>query len=176
MKLIYEKIPPFIKKKLSDCKLLILDFDGTLTDNKVYISENNIEMVMADRGDGMGIELLKNNTSVKIIILSKETNPVTSSRAKKLNIPCKHGLNNKYDSFILEANKNKLNFSQIIFVGNDLNDIKCIKKAGLGIAVKDSYSQVLEVADYITTRKGGNGAVREVCELILYAKNKHPYF
>ena len=62
----------------------------------------------------------------------------------------------------------------VCFVGNDINDVDCIKEAGLGIGVADSYKQVLNVANYITVRKGGNGAIREVCELILYAQDKHP--
>ena len=110
-----------------------------------------------------------------IIILSKETNPVTSARAKKLNIPCKYGANDKLSSLKTELINYKVEIEEVCFVGNDLNDIDCIKEVNLGVAVSDSYPQVLKIADYVTIRKGGHGAVREICELIMYSKGVHPF-
>jgi YrbI family 3-deoxy-D-manno-octulosonate 8-phosphate phosphatase len=160
-----------LKNKFSKIKLLVLDFDGTLTDNKVYVNQDGSESVKCDRGDGFGLELLQKKTNVQIIILSKETNRVTKVRADKLNIPCDYGVDDKITNFVNLVNKLKLDFNEVCFVGNDLNDIDCIKKAGIGIAVNDAYEQVKKTADYITIKNGGNGAVREVCDLILYAKN-----
>ena len=152
-----------------------MDFDGTLTDNNVLVIEDGREAVIASRGDGLGLELLRKHTDVQALILSKEVNKVVNARAQKLKIPCLHGLQNKIDDFKKEVSERGLKFEEVCFVGNDLNDIECIKAAGVGIAVQDSYSQVLSVADYITSLPGGKGAVREVCELILYAKDAHPF-
>lgn len=175
MKKLFDKLSPALKKKFAGIKLLALDFDGTLTDNKVYTFSDGTETVMADRGDGYGLEILRKLTDVQVIILSKETNNVTAARAKKLNIPCIYGIENKIEIFRNEISDRKLTIEQVCFIGNDFNDIECIKEAGTGVAVADSFQQVLDVADYITTRNGGHGAVREVCELIMYAKGVHPY-
>lgn len=175
MKNLYKKLNPELKKRLKKIRLLILDFDGSLTDNKVYVDQEGRESVRADRGDGFGLELLRKHTEVKAVILSKETNPVTAARARKLKIPCTHGIEDKLSNFLREIKHYQVNAEEVCFAGNDLNDIECLKKAGVGIAVADSYPQVLEIADYVTARKGGEGAVREICELILYAKNSHPF-
>ena len=175
MKKLFEKLSPDLKQRFGKVKLLVLDFDGTLTDNKVYTDQNQKETVMADRGDGLGLEMVRKHGGVDAIILSTETNPVTAARAKKLNIPCVHGLDSKIEVFKAEAKKRGLSKEEICFVGNDVNDIECMGHAGIAVAIEDSYAQTLAVADYVTQRKGGHGAVREVCELILYAKNTHPF-
>jgi YrbI family 3-deoxy-D-manno-octulosonate 8-phosphate phosphatase len=175
MKQLYNKLPTILKKKLQNIKLLILDFDGTLTDNRVITDQTGKESVICNRSDGLGLEILRKQTNVKVIILSKETNSVIAARAKKLKIPCTHGIGNKIKNFNLEVKKHKVKPSEICFVGNDLNDIECIQAAGIGVAVSDAFPQVLKAADYITNCPGGDGAVREICEFIMYAKNKHPY-
>ncbi len=174
MRNLFEKLPKNLRDKLAGMELLVLDFDGTLTDNKVFVSQEGKESVRADRGDGLGLELLRENTDVDVLILSKETNPVTVARAEKLKIKCSYGIKNKEENFKDEVSSRGILFKNTCFVGNDLNDIECIKMAGIGIVVNDAYEQVKEVADYITSRKGGDGAVREVCELIMYAKKSHP--
>ena len=175
MKSIYTNLSSEMKLHFSKIKLLALDFDGTLTDNKVYTAQDSTETVMADRGDGLGLEILRQVCDTKIIILSKEPNPVTAARARKLNIPCIHGIENKIEIFIKEIAKCGISSEETCFAGNDFNDIECIKHAGLGVAVADSYYQVLKAADYITEKKGGHGAVREICEIIMYAKGVHPF-
>lgn len=175
MKDLYRTLSPKIQKKLKEIKLLALDFDGTLTNNKVYVNQEGTESIRADRGDGLGLEFLQKHTNIQVVILSKETNPVTAARAKKLKIPCTHGINDKITNLRKEINERKVTSETTCFIGNDLNDIECIRETGIGVAVKDSYPQVLKVADYITTKKGGEGAVREICELLMYAKNTHPH-
>ncbi|MBT3865625.1 HAD hydrolase family protein [Candidatus Woesearchaeota archaeon] len=175
MKELYDSLDEGLKSKFANIKLLCLDFDGTLTDGCVYISEDKLESIKADRTDGLGLEFVRKYTDIDVIILSRETNKVVAARASKLNIPCTQGLNDKISNFMEEVKKRKLDVSEVCFVGDDLNDIEVIQKAGLGIAVGSGFEQVKKVADYITKRNGGNGAVREVCELIMYAKGKHPY-
>lgn len=152
-------------------KLLVLDFDGVMTDNKVYVDENGKETVCCSRQDGLGIENLK-NSGVKILVISKEKNRVVSARCKKLRIKSIQGVEDK--SKILKQLLKDLNIPprQVCYLGNDITDIECVKLAGLGCAVRDSHPALLEVADYITINKGGNGAVREICDLILAGLHK----
>ncbi len=175
MKDVYDSLSNGLKEKFARIRFLVLDFDGTLTDNKVYVDQSGKETVMADRGDGLGLEYLRKHSDVGVFILSKETNPVTSARAKKLGIECRQDADDKESEFRMLLEDKVVSEDQVCFVGNDLNDIGCIKMAGLGIAVADAYQQVSAAADYITGRPGGSGAVREVCELIMYAKGVHPF-
>ena len=170
MKNIFNTLKPELKKKFSKCKFLVLDFDGVLTDNKVYINQNGIETVRCDRGDGLGLELLKKYTDIEVLIISKEKNPVVAARAKKLKIRCISGEDDKLAVLKKEIKLKKISLEQICFIGNDLNDVKLLKSVSLGIAVADYHQSVLSVTDYITKKKGGDGAVREVCELLLLSK------
>jgi len=171
MKNIFNNLTPVLKKKFAECKLLVLDFDGVLTDNKVYINQDGKEMVRCDRGDGLGLELLRKHTDVDVSIISKEKNPVVVTRAKKLKIKCINGVDDKITILKKEVKLKKLPPKQVCFVGNDLNDAKCIKWVGLGIAVNDAHPKIISIADYQTTKNGGDGAAREVCELLLLSKN-----
>ena len=155
-------------KSLKKVKLLVLDFDGVMTDNKVIVDENGKESVICDRGDGLGLEMLRKKTNVEIIVISKETNKVVTARCKKLGIKCAKGINDKITIFRNEVKKRNFSFNEVCFVGNDINDIECIREAGVGIAVSNSHPSVIREADLITTKKGGEGAVREICDWILY--------
>jgi len=183
MKNISNPLTPTLKKRFSNCKLLALDFDGVLTDNTIIHKEDGKESVVRSRADSQGVDLLydaglydkknykSNSHEVDIIIMSRETNSVVNSVGKKIKIKCTQSQYKKFEAFQKEVKKRKLDYSQVLFIGNDLNDIECIKKAGIGVAVADSYPQVLEAADYITKHKGGRGAFREICELLLLFKN-----
>jgi YrbI family 3-deoxy-D-manno-octulosonate 8-phosphate phosphatase len=155
-----------IKNRFKKIKLLALDFDGVLTDNMVLTDENGKEAVFCNRSDGLGIEMLKKK-GVQVIVISKEKNKVVRARCKKLGIKCFNGIDKKSAIFLREIKKRKLKPEQVCFVGNDVNDIECMKIAGIGVAVADSYKDVFKVADYVTNKKGGKGAVREVADLIL---------
>lgn len=171
-------------KKFSKIKLICLDFDGVLTDNTVIHREDGKESVIRSKADSQGIDLLydaglydkpnyeSNSYEVDIIIMSRETNPVVNSVAKKIKIKCTQSLYKKFEAFQEEVKKRGLDYSQVLFMGNDLNDIECIKGAGIGVAVADSHPKVLEAADYITKHKGGRGAFREICELVLETKGR----
>jgi YrbI family 3-deoxy-D-manno-octulosonate 8-phosphate phosphatase len=148
-------------------RLVVSDFDGVMTDNKVLVDENGKEYVFCNRGDGLGIELLKKNSCLDIIVISKEKNPVVQARCKKLKIECRQGVDDKAVALLEETKKRGLDIKQVCFIGNDLNDIECIKAAGIGVGVADSHASVLKVANFITKNKGGNGAIREIIDLIL---------
>lgn len=146
--------------------LLVLDFDGVMTDDRVYVNQHGEETVAAHRGDGMGIELLK-KTGVEVIILSREKNPVVQARADKLGIPAFHGVENKktcLESILAEKN---IPGSQTVYLGNDLNDLPCFPLVGLAAAVADAHPDLLDQAHLVLQKKGGHGAVRELCDLII---------
>ena len=161
-----------IEQRLKDIKLLVMDFDGVLTDNKVFVDESGKEMVVCDRSDSLGIELLKNAGIIEIMVISKETNKVVDERCKKLQIGCIHGINDKLSALKDVVKKKNLTFENIAYIGNDINDIECIRESGIGVAVSDSVPQVLQVADIVTENKGGDGAVRELIEMFLIDKNE----
>ncbi len=160
-----------INKEFKKIKLLVLDFDGVMTDNRVLVSEDGKESVFCDRGDGLGIEMLKKKR-IEVVVISKEKNKVVQVRCNKLKIECWQGIDKKYKLFLEEVKKRNLKLKSVSFVGNDITDLECIKKAGIGVAVADSHKEVLKVADYITKKKGGKGAVREIADLILSDKQK----
>jgi len=156
--------------KLGKVKLVALDFDGVLTDNRVLVSSDGTEQVLCSREDSLGIALLKKN-EIEVIVISKEQNQVVEQRCQKLGIACKSGINNKYACLKEEAQARNLLPSQVCFVGNDVTDEECIREAGVGVAVADAMPSTKRVADYITLKKGGKGAVREVADIILQKRH-----
>ena len=147
-------------------RLLVLDFDGVLTDDRVYISQSGEEMVACTRGDGMGVTLLR-RVDFPVVILSSEPNPVVVSRARKLGAECVHGSHDKTEDFRVLIAARGLRADDVVFVGNDVNDVGCLNLAGCGLVVADAKPQALAVADGVLSHPGGRGAVREVAELIL---------
>jgi len=146
--------------------LLVLDFDGVLTDDRVYVNERGEESVAAHRGDGMGISNLK-KLGIEVIILSRETNPVVKARGDKLDIPVFQGVIEKGDKLISLIEERKLPSDQVVYLGNDINDLPCFPLVGLSVAVADAHPDLKKEAQMILTKKGGFGAVRELCDLIL---------
>lgn len=147
-------------------KLLVLDFDGVMTNNKVYVDESGREMVCCSRSDGLGIERLR-KAGIKTWVLSKERNKVVRTRCKKLKIRCVQGVDDKLKRLKKMLKDKGISPLQVAYLGNDINDIECVKLAGLGCAVRDSHPDLFKAANYVTKNKGGDGAVREVCELIV---------
>lgn len=149
-------------------KLMVFDFDGVFTDNKVYIDQNGYETVMCDRADGMGIERLRlNRPDLEIMVLSKETNPVVLSRCKKLKINCINGIDDKLIQLREVCKNKKIDLLNVAYMGNDLNDIECMKYVGISICPADANQEVKNLSDLTLSRKGGNGAIRELTDYII---------
>jgi len=150
---------------------LVMDFDGVLTDDKVYVDQDGRETVRCSRSDGFGIALLKEKSSIQAMILSRETNPVVTARAKKLDIEVFQSVLNKdlaLKSLIEERN---LKPEEIIYIGNDLNDLVVLPLVGYFVCPADAHPQVLRQADLVLNHLGGKGAVRELVEKILEKKS-----
>jgi 3-deoxy-D-manno-octulosonate 8-phosphate phosphatase (KDO 8-P phosphatase) len=145
-------------------KLIAFDFDGVFTDNSVYVCENGTESVRCWRGDGLGLRKL-DKISVDTIIISTETNPVVSARSQKLGIRCIQSCEDKLTALNNVAQELSISFEQTAFVGNDINDLPCLKAVALPIVVQDAHHDVIACAKYITRRRGGQGAVREICDI-----------
>lgn len=160
-------LPKVLKKPFpNQVSLLVLDFDGVLTTNKVIVDQLGKESVVVNRSDGMGISRLK-KSGVEVLVLSTEKNPVVSARCKKLGINFKQNLSDKGFALKAEILSRKLDSKKVVYVGNDINDLPCASQVGCFVAVKDAMPEVLQLADFILTHRGGEGAVREVCDLIL---------
>lgn len=153
------------KMNFNKIRAVVFDFDGVFTDNKVIVSENGTESVLCSRSDGVGIELLK-KLDIPMIIISSEKNPVVSKRARKLELPVVHGLQDKVNELYKFSDLIKIDMKNICYVGNDINDLECMKLVGFPIAVLNAVDEIKEISKYILNTKGGDGAVRELCELI----------
>ena len=147
-------------------KLIVFDFDGVFTDNRVLVHQDGSEAVWCSRADGLGIARLSEKR-IPMIVLSTEENPVVSARCKKLGLTCYQGIADKYQTLKRIVRKKGIHPKEVLYVGNDINDLKCMEWVGYGVAVKDAYPLVLAKAKRVLERKGGRGAVRELCDLIL---------
>ena len=154
-----------IERLLRTIRLVAFDFDGVFTDNRVYVFQDGREAVACSRSDGPGLRKL-DRLGIHSIVISTEINPVVSERCKKLNIRCLQGVEDKLAVLNSIANQLAVPLSQTAFVGNDVNDLDCLKAVALPIVVNDSLAEVLPYALYRTSAKGGYGAVREVCDLL----------
>lgn len=149
--------------------LVIFDFDGVMTDNRVWVDQSGHESVAANRSDGMGIAAM-HRSGIPMVVLSTEPNPVVTARCRKLEIPVIQGLSDKAAVLQKVLQERRLDPSHVIYLGNDLNDLPCFPLVGCAVVVADAHPEVLPHADIILTHPGGHGAVRELCDLILHHK------
>lgn len=150
---------------------LIMDFDGVLTDDKVQVDQDGHESVRCSRSDGFGIMMLKQNSSIQPMILSRESNPVVTARARKLEIEVFQSVLNKDQAIQALITERHLNPSELIYIGNDLNDLVVLPLVGYFVCPSDAHPQVLRQADLVLNHSGGKGAVRELIAKILENKS-----
>ena len=154
--------------KRKNIKLIVYDFDGVMTDNKVYVDQFGKESVQVNRGDGLGVSEIK-KMGIKQIIISTEKNAVVSSRAKKLKIECLQGVDNKQIVLTDYCSQNKIQIETVAFVGNDINDKDAMEMVGYSFCPSDAHKSVKEISDHTFQAKGGCGVIRELFE---YLTNK----
>ena len=157
----------------SRVKLFVMDFDGVHTDGKVITDDCGKESVICSRRDGMGLEILRNESDVIACVISKEISQVVAARCRKLKLKYFQGVNDgagKSKIFLDLINEFGFKTEETIYMGDDVVDIQPMMLAGIGVAVSDAHPRVKEVASYITLAAGGNGAIREICEIILESR------
>jgi len=163
-------LDPQLVECIRRVRVVGFDFDGVFTDNAVYVFEDGGEAVRCSRSDGLGLRRLE-SAGVTPLIVSTETNPVVARRSDKLRVRCVQGCDDKVASFAALLEELGFGFESAAFVGNDINDLDCLGRVALPIAVADAWPELQAVVRYQTARRGGNGAVREVCDLIAGLKN-----
>ena len=151
-------------------ELIVYDFDGVMTDNRVMVDQNGNESVMANRGDGYGVGMIR-KLGIRQVILSTEVNPVVEMRAKKLNLEVIHGVSDKRENLVKFCADGAVSLDRVMFLGNDLNDIEAMRCVGIKGAPKDAEPEILEIADWISEKNGGYGVVRELARLITLERN-----
>jgi 3-deoxy-D-manno-octulosonate 8-phosphate phosphatase (KDO 8-P phosphatase) len=151
-------------KKLKDQtlpKIIFTDFDGCLTDDRVWLNQEGDEFVAANRKDGLAINRLK-KLGIQVVITSTETNKVVSARAQKLNIEALQGLADKAAAIDTYLTKNNLTWSDSWYIGNDVNDLGAIEKANLSISPADAVKKVRRNVDVVLKTNGGYGILEEI--------------
>ena len=148
-------------------KILVMDVDGTLTDGKIYIGSNGEIMKAFNVKDGMGITKLHKRGIMPAIITARQSD-IVLNRARELNITeIYQGIDDKVKKMKELASKYDCSLSEIAYIGDDENDIECMKLCGISACPSDAVEQVLNVTDFISESQGGQGAVREFAEYIL---------
>lgn len=167
-----DKVDAEIALKARKVKLLILDVDGVMTDGRIIIDSQGKELKFFDVKDGHGIKLFIRAGFDVVIITGRESN-IVISRARELGIKDVYqGIHNKSDLLEHIIRGKGLNAEEVAYIGDDLTDIPVMRRVGFAVAVKDSVEEVKQFAHYITDKKGGRGAIREVVELILKSQEK----
>ncbi|WP_330453339.1 MULTISPECIES: acylneuraminate cytidylyltransferase [unclassified Streptomyces] len=149
-----------------DVDAVVLDFDGTQTDDRVLVDSDGRETVSVHRGDGLGIAALR-KAGIPLLILSTEQNPVVAARAHKLRVPVLHGVDRKDLALKQWCDEQSLAPERVMYVGNDVNDLPCFALAGWPVAVASAHDSVRAAARAVTTTPGGSGAIREIAAWLL---------
>jgi N-acylneuraminate cytidylyltransferase len=149
----------FKNKKLP--KIIFTDFDGCLTDDKVKVNIFGKESVKANRKDGLAVKRLE-KLGIKVVIATSETNEIVETRAKKMKVEALRGLSNKKESISTYLDEASLNWEDAWYVGNDVNDLEAMQKAGLSFCPIDASVEVFKIADVVLSKRGGEGVLAEI--------------
>ncbi len=145
--------------------LIVYDFDGVLTDNRVLVRQDGMESVLVNRADGLGINMIK-NLEIPQLILSTETNPVVEVRAKKVGLPILHNSQDKLKTLRTYCHKHGHNMTRVLYVGNDINDLGVMKVVGYPLCPSDAYDEIKKISKFVLSVPGGAGVVRELTKYI----------
>ncbi len=166
-----DRLPFDLVQDLGQVELVVFDFDGVFTDNLVYVSQDGVESVVCWRSDGLGISKIK-KLGMPVWVISTEKNHVVEARCRKLEIDFVKGCDDKLAALKSLTKRYGCSLHNVVYTGNDINDTACLEAVGIPIVVEDSHPEVIPKARYVTLNSGGQGAVREVCDLIVSAINR----
>ena len=145
-------------------ELLVYDFDGVMTDNKVYIDQDGNESVQVNRADGLGVSEIK-KMGINQLIISTEKNSVVSARASKLGIQCLQGIDNKKIALMNYCKKN-ISLKNVAYLGNDINDLEAMKLVGVTLCPADAHDLIKQTSNHVLNTNGGDGVIRELFDII----------
>ncbi len=157
-----------MKSKLSNSKvpkILFTDFDGCLTDDRVWLNQEGEEFVAANRKDGLAVKRLK-NLGIQVFIASTETNKVVLARGNKMGVDVLQGLADKAEAIEQYLNQRNLSWNDVWYVGNDVNDLGAMERANLSICPSDAVKKVRKSVDVVLKTKGGYGILSEIATLL----------
>ncbi|OOM79973.1 acylneuraminate cytidylyltransferase [Clostridium sp. BL-8] len=155
------------KNEFGNIKILLTDSDGVLTDCGMYYSENGDELKKFNAKDGMAFKILREH-GIKTGIITGEERELIKMRADKLKVDELHmGIGNKLEIVKEICDKYAVTLQEVAYIGDDINDLEVIKNVGFGCAVNDAMEVVKEASDYVTKVNGGEGAIREIAEILL---------
>ncbi len=153
-----------MKSKLRNSKvpkILFTDFDGCLTDDRVWLNQEGEEFVAANRKDGLAVKRLR-NLGIQVVIASTETNKVVLARGNKMGVDVLQGLEDKAGAIEQYLNQNNLTWKDVWYIGNDINDLGAIKRASLSLCPADSVKKVRKTVDVVLRTNGGYGILEEI--------------
>ncbi len=171
MNTLYGEVSNDVINKAANIQLLVCDVDGVFSDGRIYLGNDGEELKAFHTKDGYGIKALI-ASGIDVAIITGRRSKIVGNRMKSLNV--KHiiqGEEQKYPTLISLIEQLNIDIKNVAYIGDDMPDLECILSVGLGVGVKDSHPKILTQAKYITFTKGGFGAVREVCDLIMQSQN-----
>lgn len=145
---------------------IVFDFDGVLTDDKVYVDDAGRETVQCSRTDGIAFDILR-TTRLRLFILTTEKNAVATHRAAKLKVPAVHGISDKLEAANDLAKTHGFDLARTLYVGNDVNDFRVMQACGFSACPADAHPRIREIAQFRLERNGGDGVAREIVEEVL---------
>jgi N-acylneuraminate cytidylyltransferase len=146
-------------------KIIFTDFDGCLTDDRVWLNQEGEEFVAANRKDGLAVKRLK-NLGIQVVIASTETNKVVLARGNKMGVDVLQGLADKAEVIEQYLEQKNLSWHDVWYVGNDVNDLGAIERANLSICPADAVKKVRKSVDVVLKTKGGYGILSEIATLL----------
>ena len=153
------------KAVLNNIQLVVYDFDGVMTDNRVILREDGLESVVVNRSDGLAVSIIK-NMGIPQMIMSKEQNKVVETRARKLGIPVLKGIDNKQEVLIEHCRNKNISLSNVVYIGNDINDVEVMRIVGHPVCPQDAYPEVRAISKFVIPVNGGSGVVRALLNYI----------
>lgn len=156
----------YLTTKAKQIKIIISDFDGVWTDNKVYTLGDTQEAVCCSKADSLALSLFRSTSDLPMLVVSKEKNEIVKTRCAKLQLEVIPSVDHKRLTIDRQLAARGLSWAEVCYVGNDINDLECISRAGLTFCPSDAAFEIKSEADYVLSHPGGNGAVREMLELL----------
>ena len=148
-----------------DIDLIVYDFDGVMTDNRVIVFQDGTEAVIVNRADGLGVDRFR-NLGIPQLILSTETNPVVKARAVKLRLEVIASCKDKKIALENYCTQNGYDLKKVMYIGNDLNDLEVMRIVGFPVAPADAHPKIKQIAKLVTETRGGEGVVQELSDYL----------